>query len=501
MLIEDGRIAAIEETIVPPPEARVIDGSMHLVTPGFVNAHLHSFAALQKGKYDNLPLELWMLYAYPSKGVAPLSERMIYLRTLVVGMESLRAGVTSVLDDVLECPSQDLNALRTVFRAYRDLGLRASCSGYVLDRHLIDSLPYMETVVPPSVLAELRQGEMTTVDDYIAFSKDALVEAATDRDGLVRYVLSPSGPQRCTPELLAATHDLAVASDSVFHLHVLETKGQLITSAKDYDRSLIQYMSDLGVLSDHTTMAHCIWLTERDIELIAEAGATVVHNPTSNLRTGAGIAPWASLRERGVNLALGTDGIASNGSARLFDVMRTAALIHKVVADDPARWPRAEDILQAATRGGATATRRESEVGALEVGMAADLVLFRLDSYNFTPLNDLSNHLVYSENGASVDTVIVGGRVVLDERRITGVDERAILAEFRELMPEFTRMWEHAEAASAAYHQYFADLYRRAADQEMSMERRLSMSDLAPTSTRERAAPAAGGVPGDNDGH
>jgi len=269
----------------------------------------------------------------------------------------------------------------------------------------------------------------------------------------------------------------------------LETKGQLITSEKDYGQSLIQYMNGLGVLSDHTTMAHCIWLTQRDMQLIAETGATVVHNPTSNLRTGAGVAPWTALRDHQVNVALGTDGIASNGSARLFEVMRTAALIHKVAEDDPDRWPHAGEILQAATRGGARATRRQ-DVGALEPGMAADLVLLRMDSYNFTPLNDVSNHLVYSENGASVDTVIVGGQLVLDAGQITGVDERAVLSEFRELVPEFTRMWERAEAASAAYHKYFAELYRRAANQEVSMERRLSMNDLAPASTRETAQPA-----------
>jgi len=473
VLLEHDRIVQVGGRVEPRREAtveRVIDGRRRLAIPGLVNAHLHSFAAFQRGRYDNLPLELWMLYAYPFLGLAPMSERLIYLRTLLVGMESLKSGVTCIVDDVLELPTQTLGSLRTVFGAYEELGVRANCSGHMIDRRYTDTLPYANELLPPRLLQIIEASPPPSTETFLEFCADAISEFHSP-GGLTRYVIAPSGPQRCTDELLIRASEIAKTHDVAYHLHVLETKVQLVTGHEFYGKSLVRHMQDLGVLTEQTTLAHAIWVTDEDIELIADAGSSVAHNATSNLRTGAGVVPWRKLMDAGINIALGTDGIASNGSARLFDVIRAAALLHKVASPNYGEWPTAGEILYAATIGGARSARLDHQIGSLEAGKKADLVLLDLDTYNFTPLNDPRLHLVYSENGASVDIVIVNGEIVVDGGRLTRVDEEAVLSDFRQAIPAYLARYAKAEEINHQYAPYYAEIYRRCHSESMEMNR------------------------------
>jgi cytosine/adenosine deaminase-related metal-dependent hydrolase len=451
-------------------DAQIIDCSRRLAIPGLVNAHTHSWAAFQKGRYDNMPLELWMLKAYPFVDVTPVEPHMIYLRTLLFGIESLRSGVTCVLDDVLELPSQTLASLEAVTRAYDELGLRAYVSGHLINRSFADSVPYVRDVAPESAAAELHAAVSLSVDQYRAFTLEA-IRRFHQPDGRVRYAISPSAPQRCTDEALVAAYEIARDAGLPYHMHVLETKVQVVTGRVLYGKTIIEHLDDLGVIDERTMLAHAIWVTDDDIARIGAARASVIHHPNSNLKTGAGIAPYRKLLDAGINVALGTDSVASNGSARMFDVMRSAGLLHKVTEPDYATWPTAPEIFDAATRGGAASVGAADEIGRIAPGMRADVVLLDLDSINFLPLNDVRNHLVYTENGSSVDTVIVDGRLVLDRGRLATVDEGAVLQELRERLPSFLDEYARVEEANRRFEPYFAEVYRRCVHEPSELNR------------------------------
>jgi 5-methylthioadenosine/S-adenosylhomocysteine deaminase len=476
LLVADGKIAAIGTDLDYPPDTQMIDGRDRLVTPGLVNAHLHSVAAFHRGRTDNLPLELAMLHLYPLVGLTPLSEEIVYLRTMLVGMEAVKSGVTCVIDDLLELPSQTIELLGAVFRGYEDVGIRASCSGHIIDRAYVDSLPYAEEVLPPDVLHEARRAKRPSVEDYLAFSREAIQHF--HGKGRFRYVVAPSGPQRCTDELLTAAAELSAQHDLAYHIHVLESKGHVVTGRRLYGKSLLRHMHDLGVLTERTAIAHGVWFDDADIELVADAGASVIHPVISNLKTGAGVAPIQKMLAAGVNVGLGTDSIWSAGSARLFDVMHMAAVVHN--ASSPAYWTwlKADAIMRAATLGGAASARLGETTGSLEVGKEADIVLFDTTGYNFLPFNDPAKHLAYSENGSSVHTVLVGGEVVVRDRKLTKVDEEQILAKLREVAPAITtRLSDEEQLAQRTLEHYYAEINRRCNIEDVGLNRYIEAED------------------------
>ncbi|MBX7454440.1 amidohydrolase [Mycolicibacterium sp. 3033] len=470
VIVVDDRISAVAPDLPVPDGAAIVDCTHRLLMPGLVNAHVHSWEALFKGRYDNLPLELWMLLSYPILGLEPMSERLIYLRTLLVAMESLRNGATCLLDDVIESPTQSLSALEAVFRGYEDIGIRANCSGNIVNRHYIDTIPYVDEMVPADLLAEARAVKPRTTEDYLQFSKEALTRF-DGRAGRLRYVIAPSGPQRCTDELFVAANELSREHDTTFHVHVLETKMQAVTGREFYGSTLVEYLNSLGVLTDRATLAHGIWLTDGDIDLLGDAGASVAHNPISNLKLGSGIAPWRALLDAGVTIGLGSDGLSSNDSARMFDVVKSAALLHKVTEPDFDAWPTAEEVLWAATRGGARSARLTDEVGAIAPGRKADLVLLDLASLNFTPVNDIAQHLVYVENGDSITEVWVNGEVVVRDRRCLHIDEDAVLAEIRELGGQYLARYGEIEQRNRALMPHFRAIYQRCCREALSINR------------------------------
>jgi cytosine/adenosine deaminase-related metal-dependent hydrolase len=470
ILIEGDRIRNIGANLTAPPSATVIQGRDRLVIPGLVNAHLHSWEAMFKGRYDNMPLELWMLYSYPILGCTPLDARLIYLRTMLVGMESLKNGVTCVVDDIIELPGQSMEALGAAFKAYEDVGIRANVSGHIINKPFTDTIPYAGELLPSELQRRVKGIPLRSTSEYLEFTKEAL-SRFHDTHGRLRYVIAPSGPQRCTDELLAAAHQMACDHGTAYHIHILETKTQAVTGREFYGKTLIRHMHDLGALTERTTIAHSIWVTNDDIALMGAARCSVAHNPISNQKLGAGIAPFRKLLDAGVNVALGSDGISSNDTSRMLDVMHAAALLHKVTTPDYTKWPSAEEILRAATIGGARSAMIHDRTGTIEVGKKADLVLFDTTTMNFTPLNDLRNHVVYCENGASVATVIVNGEIVVQDGRLTRVDEAAMLEELRSYLPDFQKHYARVEALNREFEPYFAKIHRRCCDQDIGLNR------------------------------
>lgn len=460
LLIEADRIAAIGPGLAAPPGARIVDGQDRLVMPGLVNAHLHSGEALYKGRYDNLPLELWMLHTYPILAAQDLDERLIWLRSMLVAIDALKSGTTCLTDDVFEAPRQDLAKLGAVVDAYDTIGIRATVSGHVIDRNFLHTIPFTAEHVPADLAAEIAAQPRSTTAEYIAFSR-AAIEAFHGRSGRIRYMVAPSAPQRCTAELMLAADELARAHKIPFHTHIVETKVQGVTGPVMFGKTLIAYMKDLGILHPGVTIAHSIWVTDADIAMMGEAACSVAHNAMSNQKLGAGIAPVRKLIDAGVNVGLGTDGIASIDSPRMFDVMHAASLLHKISTPDYRRWPDAAEILRMATINGAKSALIGDETGSLEPGKKADLLVLSLRTSSFVPRHDLRNHLVHCENGGSIELVVVNGEVVVEHGRLTRVDEAAILAELMERMPAFTARHEATEVANRRLAPAFDAIHRR----------------------------------------
>jgi len=445
IVIKETRIAAVVPAGSGIAES-AIDGRNCLVTPGMINGHLHSHEHFQKGRFDNLPLELWMNFVRPPRPVS-LTNRQIYLRTLTGAIEALRSGTTTIVDDLNLGANLDRSQLSAVHEAYEDIGVRALVGISMMDRPFFEALPFVEEEFESDLLEELRALPIASAGDLLELAHELAAERHPSINR-VGFIVSPSAPQRCTTEFLKAARALADLHDLPLTIHVLETRLQAVTGQLQQESTYVEYLDRIGFLKPKTTLIHGVWLTPRDIEILARSGATVQHNPWSNLRLGSGIAPLRALLDAGVNVSLATDGCASTDTVNMLNSVGLAAALHKIRGHYE-QWVDARDAWRAATRGGAIALGRGEDLGMIAVGAVADLVLYDLSSSPFVPANNLLQQLVHAERGASIRAVLVDGRVIMDGGKLTGIDEAGILeeiqAEYRELRPLF----DEAEASVA----------------------------------------------------
>lgn len=483
ILVEGDRITSLGPNLAVPDGATVFDASRKLIIPGLVNAHLHSSEMFFRGRYERMGLETWLNYAYPFFAAKPIGLRLLYLRSMLVAIESLRGGVTMISDDFFDPPQHDIERLATVFQAYGDAGIRANVSSGLMNRPYLDTLAFGRDVVPPDIQRQL-EFPLLSADDYVTYCKEVFRHLHGRHDGRLKFMLAPSGPQRCTPDLMLACRDMARLHGVPYHTHVLETKVQAVTGQQLFGGSLVKYMDDLGLLGPEVLMAHAVWVTEDDIARMAAAGVSVSHNAIANLKLGSGLCPVRKLLSAGVNVALGTDGASSNDTMRIFDVMRVAALAQSQQADAPETWPSAEEVLTAATLGGAKAALLGHEIGSLAPGKKADLTFLDLTAgTSFTPLSDAARQLVYCENGSSVTDVMVDGAFVLRAGHLTRIDEAAVLEEIRGLMPAFLAEHAEVERANTSLLPYFDEVRRRCID--TAQENRLTQAVHNPTKESE----------------
>jgi cytosine/adenosine deaminase-related metal-dependent hydrolase len=396
-----------------------------------VNAHCHSNENWFRGMWDNLPLEPWMLFSYPTLAAPAQTPREVYVRTLLGGIEILRSGATCVVDFLYELQRFDDGTIGAVVQAYRDLGLRAVIALAMSDRAYHETVVLDEALVPAELIARLEREKPPSWDEWEAVARRAVERFHRPDDG-ISIALGPSGPQRCTDAVLQGCAALADELGLAIHIHVLETRMQAVSGRRMYGQTLPEHLAEIGFLGPRVSFEHGIWLTSGDVELVREHGVTVVHNPLSNLKLGSGICPVPELLRAGVPVALGTDGTSSNDSNDMLGVLKAASLLHKLWETDYEEWVGAAEAWRMATLGGARAAGDSDGLGALEPGRRADLVLLDLESLAFTPLNDPLRQLALASTAAAVDSVLVGGRWVLREGRLTGIDEDAILAEARE---------------------------------------------------------------------
>jgi cytosine/adenosine deaminase-related metal-dependent hydrolase len=428
--IAHGRIDTIAGSLLALPEEEILDARRRLVVPGLVNAHYHSNEGYLRGSWERLTLEGWLARAYPLANEIRHDERDIYVRTLVGAIELLRTGTTCVVDFLYELPRPTLASLRPVFQAYRDAGIRATVVLAMWDLPWLDTVPVRLELIPAS-LRDAARARPPSPEEWLSLCRDAIAAWQGVEDRLA-VGLAPSGPQRCSDGFLQSIAALADERDLVVHSHCLETRVQAVTGHIRYGTTLVRHLENLGVLSPRVSLPHSIWVTAEDIDVMAASGATAVHNPQANLKLGDGVAPVPALLRAGVNVALGTDGMSTNDSRDMYEAVKLAALLCTIHDLDYETWPGATDAWRMATVGGARSANLAGEIGVLEPGRRADVVLLDLDDIAFTPLNDPLLHLVYSLPSRAVTDVLVEGRRVVEASRLATVDEAAILAEVRE---------------------------------------------------------------------
>jgi cytosine/adenosine deaminase-related metal-dependent hydrolase len=428
--IRDGRITAVRPSRgARPPEAawdRVVDGEGRVAMPGLVNAHSHTYEGFTRGLIVNRPVGLWALYGHPVLGVRRLSEEEIYFRTLAACVEMLRGGVTTVYDDVSLFFDYRLDPVRAVLRAYRDAGMRAIVTIKVMDRRLYEALPVPVHWIPRRWKRELDAVPVPSVRRAAAFGERCF--GLDDPGGLVRCGVNPSAPQRCSDALLTRLYALARAAGYPFFLHVQETKLQARQGPAIYGTSMVGHLDRLGLLGPTTGLIHGVWLSDEDIARLADTGASVIHNPVSNLRVGSGVAPLRRLLRAGVPVGLGTDGTSSNDAQSVLETLKLAAIVHCVSTPEYRDWLRPVEVYRMATEGGARVGLWEDRIGSIAAGRRADLMLLDAKAPAFQPWNAPINQLVYGAAGVTVDQVFVEGRRVVDGGRVTTVDEEEVWA-------------------------------------------------------------------------
>ena len=409
---------------------RIIQGKGLVVIPGLINAHTHSLENLLKATSPSLPLELWLVPLFSD--TVHWSPRLVYLSVLLGAIEMLKTGTTAVLDHLWTVDGVAPEYLNATMQAYSDAGIRAAVAPSIEDQDLVlEAGTKLGLEFPHHPFID-RFTTWPSIEQQIAALEQFIAHWHLSANGRLRCLVGPSGIHWCSPRLIQACLALAEQYQTGIHLHAVETELQAAVIRETLGQGGIAYLDSLGILKPGTSLAHAIWLEDGDLEMLARTGTTAVHNPVSNLRLGSGRFPFAEARKQGVTIALGSDGSASNDTQNMFGVLKLTGLIHNQPDFDYKKWPRPTEILDAATLGGAAALGMSSELGEIAPGYLADLVLLNLEDAAFLPLRDPYLHLVYCENGYSVDTVLVHGKIVVEKGAVTTVDEMALRHEIRE---------------------------------------------------------------------
>jgi 5-methylthioadenosine/S-adenosylhomocysteine deaminase len=471
ILIEASRIAAIGVGLVAPDGAEIIEAKGMLAMPGLINAHVHSPANFMRGTLDGLPLELFMLYEVPPLSERAPTKRMTYVRTMLGAMEMLELGITSVMDDAFHVPVPTPDTIDGVMEAYRDAGIRATAT---LDQPNVveyEKYPFLAELLPDAVKARMDDAPVASVEHLLELYDYLIGRWHGEAKGRLAAGMSCSAPHRVKIACFEALSALSQAHDLPFVVHVLETKLQRVFGNEKLGKSLVRYVDDLGLLDERMQVVHAIWVDDGDMRILAKAGCTIAHDPVCNLKLGSGIMPFRALRDHGIPICLGTDEAVADDTHNLWQTAKMAGLVHKIADPEYRNWPSAGEILDCVFRGGARAMRLEETIGQIAVGGEADLILLDLDTFAFTPLNDIRRQLVYCENGSSVRLTMVAGDIVMRDGLLLNVDERAIRAEARVLMAECVIDFAGADAAARELDPFYRAMYLKAAAQDVGRNR------------------------------
>jgi len=459
ILSEVGRIAAIAPAGSIAQADQVVTLNRRLLAPGLINGHQHSHEHFQRGRTENLPLELWQ-HLVRGRMPVKLTPRQAYLRAQIGAIEALRTGCTTLVDDLALGGAIDRELVDAVLQAYDDSGVRALLGFAMMDKPMVDSFPWADELLPAPLAASLRAAPHPSADQFVELMH-SLVTHRHPHERRVGVLVSASAPQRCTDGFLTRLRRLADELALPVITHVQETRMQVVTGLQFYGVPIVEHLAKIGFLKPATSLIHAVWLNPREIEAMAEAGATAQHNPWSNLLLGSGVQPVRELLDAGVNLSLGSDGSCSTVTTNMLQVVGAAAGLSKLRGHDGTRWLSALEAWQAGTLAGGRALGFGDALGSLKVGAHADLVGYRLDSVSFTPLNHPLRQLAYAERGAGVDFSMVDGAVTMRAGRLTRIDEAALLDEVAAEFHGLAGRYAEAEADAAPVIAAVEAIYRR----------------------------------------
>jgi 5-methylthioadenosine/S-adenosylhomocysteine deaminase len=443
LLIDDGRIIAIENPgLEVSDDVELISASDRLLIPGLVNAHTHSHGALNRGAVDDkVSLEMFLTGAGASTRGRGIEDK--YLSAALSAAEMIRKGCTACFDLTVELPRPSREGISAVARAYRDAGMRAVVAPMIADRTIYQALPGLLDALPKNLRTQYAALNAPPIEQTFAACRDILANWEFDRRQ-IRPALGPTIPLHCSDPFLIDCANLARDHAIPLQTHLAESHTQGAIARTRYGMSLVAHLEQLGFLSERLSVAHAIWIDDEEIGKLGHAGVRVAHNPASNLRLGSGVAPVRKMLSAGLHVGVGTDASNTSDGQNMFEVTRLAAYLSRIDGFDAEDWISATGAFDLATKGSASVLGFE-EIGRLAVGYEADIVFLRLDSPHFVPLRAPLMQMVFGENAASVQTVMIGGRVVFRDGKLLTLDE-ALLR-------------KQAEAAAQRLDQANADLY------------------------------------------
>jgi guanine deaminase len=426
ILIEGDTIREIGPPSLPAPEAAAtMDAADRLLIPGLVNAHTHGDTSFAKGHGPAYTLEL-LLNAVPAAGPGRRAEDK-HLAATLAAVEMVAKGCTACYDLFSELPGPTADGLQAVATAYRDVGMRAVVTPLMADRTFWQAIPGLIDALPPNLQREVDRIRAQPGAAQLEACRAALAAWPVDRDQ-VRLALAPTIPHHCDDAFFRACRRLAEEHGLGIHTHLAESKVQAVVGLRKYGKTLAAHLDELGIVGPDFTAAHAVWLDDEDIGRLAARGASVAHNPTSNLRLGVGVARTRAMLDAGLNVGIGTDGSTCSDGLNMFEAMRLACHVSRIQSPDPADWLTPGQALAMATQGSATALGFGPLIGALEPDRKADIVFLDLAHVNYIPLNDAAAQLVLLEHGGAIDKVMIGGRLVVDGGRVLTVDLDALRA-------------------------------------------------------------------------
>jgi 5-methylthioadenosine/S-adenosylhomocysteine deaminase len=412
IFIEDDLITAVSPGDPPSQYEKadtVIDASLMAVMPGMVNAHTHLFQTFLRGLADDKPLLDWLKTAIWPVAQC-LTEEEAYVAAMVGMLENICGGATSVIDHqyIHTEPGNDDG----VCRAADEAGLR-----FLLARGWADM--------------DYHPAFMESQEQIVNETTRLREKWEVAGNGRIRVEFGPLIPWGCTDDTMCRTHDISQTWGAGTHIHVAETRTEVEMNLDKRGSRHIEWLADIGVLGPQMQLVHSVWLDDDELDLIAKHKAIVVHCPVSNMYLASGVARVPEMRQRGITVALGTDGPGSNNSQDMMELIKTTALLHKVnTLNATVLLP--EDVLWMACRGGAAAFGMPNAIGSLEPGKKADVVLVDLDTPMAMPVHRVPSALVYNASTRDVDTVIVDGRLLMQHKQILFLDVKAFLAQARQ---------------------------------------------------------------------
>jgi len=380
-----------------------IDAKGGLILPGLINGHTHAAMTLFRGLADDLPLMDWLNhYIFPVE--SRMDNDFVYLGASLACAEMIMSGTTTFCDMYL---FEDETA-----RAAQSIGIRCLVGEVLYD---FDSPNY----------GPVEKGLQYT---------ESLINKWRD-DPLVSIAVEPHAPFTCSPELLTATNEMALKYQVPLIIHLAETHSEVNEIQKRYGKRPVEHLRSLGLLGPHLIADHCVHLNDHEIDVMAECKVNVIHNPESNMKLASGIAPIPKMLASGIHVGLGTDGCASNNNLDLLVEMDMAAKLHKVATMDPTTM-NALTVLRMATIDGAKALGMDQDIGSLETGKKADIIIININKPHLTPMYNPYSHIVYAARGDDVTHVVVNGKLMMNDRKILTVDLVDIMAKARKKSKE-----------------------------------------------------------------